>query len=128
MGLATSCDEMEHPQKRRVFGYMYADSGSGTAWVGGGRETKVTRSRNSSVYQCGVDPVNGTKGPESVVSYVLLVRERLARMAELAQENLGRAQQQQKRWYDTNARSRTFHPGDQVLVQLPSSTNKLWAQ
>ena len=65
---------------------------------------------------------------ESVVSYVLLVRERLSKMTELVQKNLSKAQQQQKRWYDSNARSHEFNPGDQVLVLLPSSTNKLWVQ
>ena len=49
-------------------------------------------------------------------------------MTELVQKNLSKAQQQQKRWYDSNAHSREFNPGDQVLVLLPSSTNKLWAQ
>ena len=65
---------------------------------------------------------------ESVVSYMLLVRERLSRMTELVQENLSRAQRQQKRWYDSNACPCEFRPGDKVLVLLPSSTNKLWAQ
>ena len=65
---------------------------------------------------------------KTVVSYVLLVRERLSKMTELVQKNLSKAQQQQKRWYDSNARSREFNPGDRVLVLLPSSTNKLWAQ
>ena len=47
---------------------------------------------------------------------------------KLVQENLSRAQRQQKEWYDRNARSREFQPGDQVLVLLPTSTNKLLAQ
>ena len=68
------------------------------------------------------------RSSESVVSYVLLVRERLSKMTELIQKNLSKAQQQQKRWYDSNARSHEFNPGDQVLVLLPSSTNKLWVQ
>jgi hypothetical protein len=66
-----------------------------------------------------------TKSNESVVSYVLTIQERLARMSELARENLAKAQQEQKRWYDQNARVRRFQEGDQVLVLLPSSTNKL---
>ena len=68
------------------------------------------------------------KSDESVVSYVLAVRERLARMTKLVQENLARAQKQQKSWYDRNARSRAFEPGDQVLVLLPTATSKLFAQ
>lgn len=42
------------------------------------------------------------RSEESVVSYMLLVRERLSRMTEVVQENLSRAQHQQKRWYDSN--------------------------
>ena len=62
---------------------------------------------------------------ESVVSYVLLMQERLAMMTELVQENLGRAQRVQN---DRNARLREFKPGDSVLVLLPTSTSKLTAQ
>ena len=40
---------------------------------------------------------------ESVVSHVLLMQERLAKMTELVQENLGKAQKVQKTWYDRNA-------------------------
>ena len=65
---------------------------------------------------------------ESVVSHVLLMQERLAKMTELVQENLGRAQRVQKTWYDRNARLREFKPGDSVLVLLPTSTSKLIAQ
>lgn len=68
------------------------------------------------------------KSSESVVSYVLAMRDRLAQMTELVQHNLGRAQRQQKRWYDCNARSREFQPGEDVLVLLPTSTNKLLAR
>ncbi len=63
-----------------------------------------------------------------MVSYVLAMREKLAWMAELVQQNLGKAQVQQKAWYDRNARSRELQPGDDVLVLLPSSTKKLFAQ
>ena len=39
-----------------------------------------------------------TKCSESIVSYVLMMRRRLNQMAELAKENLSRAQAHQKRW------------------------------
>ena len=68
------------------------------------------------------------RSSESVVSYVFTIQERLAKMSELARENLSRAQQQQKRWYDRTARDREFEPGDHVLVLLPTSTSKLLAQ
>lgn len=69
-----------------------------------------------------------TTSNESIVSYVLKMREKLARMTELVQENLAKAQTRQKEWYDRTARSREFNPGDRVLVLLPTSTHKLRAQ
>ena len=36
-----------------------------------------------------------------------------------------KAQETQKRWYDLNARDRTFEVGEKILVLLPTSTNKL---
>ena len=56
------------------------------------------------------------KSDESVVSYVLSLRERLESMAEHVQENLRKAQRYQKAWYDRNAREKSFQPGDQVLT------------
>ena len=69
-----------------------------------------------------------SKSSESVVSHILLMRERLERMMTLAQGNLKNAQKQQKRWYDRTSRERTLKPGDRVLVLLPTSTSKLLAQ
>ena len=69
-----------------------------------------------------------SRSTESVVSYILLIRERLDQMTELVQENMAKAQQQQKRWYDKTARSREFEPGEKVLLLLPTSTNKLKAK
>ena len=71
---------------------------------------------------------NSSKSNESVVSYVLSIQEKLAKMSELARGNLAKAQQRQKRWYDENARERQFEPGDQVLVLLPTETSKLLAR
>ena len=68
------------------------------------------------------------KSNESVVSHILSIRERMARMMEMARENEARAKDQQKKWYDRNARSREFKEGDEVLVMLPTSTSKLLAQ
>ena len=50
------------------------------------------------------------KSNESGVSHVLAIRDA------------------QKQWYDQNSRDRTFDPGDQVLILLPTSSNKLLAQ
>ena len=71
---------------------------------------------------------SSSKSSESVVSYVLTMREKLDRMTELVQENLAKAQKKQKEWYDQNARAREFQTGDLVLVLLPTSSSKLLAQ
>lgn len=63
-----------------------------------------------------------------VLSHVLMMREKLAQMSELVQKNMKKAQQKQKTWYDCNSRERDFQPADEVLVLLPTTTNKLLAQ
>ena len=68
------------------------------------------------------------KASESVLSHVMVVRERLEKMTDLVQQNMRKAQSQQKRWYDHNARECTLKSGDHVLVLLPTSTLKLLAQ
>eukprot|EP00731_Ephydatia_muelleri_P005837 Em0003g85a len=65
---------------------------------------------------------------ESVVSYVLCIQDRLTKMAELVKDNLEKAQETQKKWYDLNAREHSFELREKVLVLLPTSTNKLLAQ
>ena len=69
-----------------------------------------------------------TKSPESVVSYVFTVQERLARLRDIVHDNTENAQATQKAWYDRHARNRDFQPGDQVLVLLPTRSNKLLAE
>ena len=56
------------------------------------------------------------------------MQEKLLTMSELAKENIAKAQQRQKKWYDENARERQTEPGSQVLVLLPTETSKLLAQ
>ena len=68
---------------------------------------------------------SSSKSNKSVVSYVINMREKMDRMTELVQENLAKAQKEQKRWYDKNARTREFKEGDLVLVLLPTSSSKL---
>ena len=58
---------------------------------------------------------------------MIAMRDQLDKMTEIVKENLGRAQTKQKHWYDKAARLRQFKPGDQVLVLLPTETNKLLA-
>ena len=59
---------------------------------------------------------------------VLMMQERLERMATEARENMETARTRQKTWYDKGAHKRSFQPGDQVLVPLPTSSSKLTAQ
>ncbi len=68
------------------------------------------------------------RSSESVVSHVLAMRDKLASMTEMVRTNMEEAQRNQKRWYDRMARNREFQAGDQVLVLLLTSTNKLLAQ
>ena len=68
------------------------------------------------------------KSDESVVSHVLDIREKMEKMTGIVRDNLEKAQEQQKKWYDANARHRQFAVGDLVLVLLPTSNNKLLAK
>ena len=68
------------------------------------------------------------KSDESVVSHVLAIREKMEKMTEIVKEKLTSSQRVQKQWYDRNSRDRTFDPGNQVLILLPTSSNKLLAQ
>ena len=71
---------------------------------------------------------SGKSQDVSVVAHVVQIREQLQQMTDLVEQNMEKAQANPKKWYDRNARSRKFEPGDQVLVLLPTSTSKLLAQ
>ena len=58
------------------------------------------------------------RSDESVVSYVLSIQEKLTKMAELVKDNLEKAQEMQKKWYDLTARERSLDVGEKVLVLL----------
>uniref|UniRef100_K7EW93 Integrase catalytic domain-containing protein n=1 Tax=Pelodiscus sinensis TaxID=13735 RepID=K7EW93_PELSI len=64
---------------------------------------------------------------QGTVQYVLRLRERLRRVGEFAKRNLEEAQGKQARYYNQNARLRTFQPGDRVLLLLPEQSSKLLA-
>ena len=49
-------------------------------------------------------------------------------MTTIVHDNWKKAQSRQKTWYDQNTRDRELKPGDEVLVLLPTSSNKLLAQ
>ncbi len=62
---------------------------------------------------------------DNVVAYVVRMRERLEDMTALAHEHMESAQRNQKVWYDRKARERVFHPGQKVLLLLPTCESKL---
>ena len=63
-----------------------------------------------------------------LLDYVLKFKERLRKACELAKQNLQSAQHKMKTWYDRKARSRSFGPGDKVLVLFPLQGNPLQAK
>ncbi|RUS69733.1 hypothetical protein EGW08_022509 [Elysia chlorotica] len=64
----------------------------------------------------------------SSYQYVLKLRERLERTWDMSQKELENAQGRQKRYYNRGTKARKFKPGDDVLVLLPTDTNKLLMQ
>lgn len=65
---------------------------------------------------------------KNILSYVLKMREQLQKTTACARENLQQSQARQKHWYDQSARTRTFEPGEEVLLLLPTSEHKLLAK
>ena len=59
---------------------------------------------------------------------MLDLRKRLEDTLKLAQEQLKLSQEQRKCYYDKRTKVRCFQPGDNVLVLLPTDTNKLLLQ
>ncbi|KAL2096319.1 hypothetical protein ACEWY4_008467 [Coilia grayii] len=68
------------------------------------------------------------EGQKYLLTYVLKMRAKLEELRSLAHDNLAQAQSQQKALYDRTARSRTFNPGQKVLLLLPSSGSSLLAR
>ena len=60
--------------------------------------------------------------------YVTELRERLDETCRLAQEELGKAQQRQKHYYNVKSRVRKLKKGEKVLLLLPTDHNKLLMQ
>ena len=61
------------------------------------------------------------------LDYMLQTRERLAKITDCVQENLSKALSKDKRHYNKSAHSRSFDPGEQVLLLLSTSPRKLQA-
>ncbi|GAA6077101.1 uncharacterized protein LOC120486734, partial [Tachysurus ichikawai] len=65
---------------------------------------------------------------QHILSYVFKMKGLLQRSSVIAQQNLQASQVKQKVWYNQKARSRSFQPGDQVLLLPPTSENELLAK
>ena len=65
---------------------------------------------------------------KSTYQYILDLRERLESTWELAQENLKKASERHKIYFDKKARVLNMKQGEKVLVLLPSDSNKLLMQ
>ncbi|KAG1955346.1 gag-pol fusion protein [Pimephales promelas] len=65
---------------------------------------------------------------QNILSYILKMREKLQLASTQARESVQESQVKQKIWYDQKARSRTFQAGEQVLLLLPTSENRLLAK
>ena len=65
---------------------------------------------------------------KSCYEYVTELRERLEDSLKLAQEELEKSQKRHKRHYDRKAKPRQLEVGGQVLILLPTDSNKLLMQ
>ena len=65
---------------------------------------------------------------KTTYEYVLELKVRLQSTCELAQIELQMSQIRQKKYYYTKTKVRTFEKGDEVLVLLPTDSNKLLLQ
>ncbi|XP_037803946.1 uncharacterized protein LOC119598371 [Penaeus monodon] len=63
-----------------------------------------------------------------ILNHVMDFRLKLHRVCELARANLSEAQRRMKTWYDRDAQSRSFSPGEKVLVFLPVPGQSLKAR
>jgi len=68
-----------------------------------------------------------TADPEvkTTYQYVIDLQKRLEQTCDLAREELAKAQNKQKKYYDVRSKDRVFQPGETVLILLPTDENKL---
>ena len=67
-------------------------------------------------------------GVKNSYQYVFELREKLEDTLKIAHEELQKAQQKGKHYYDKKTKVRKFKPGDKVLVLLPTDHNKFMMQ
>lgn len=65
---------------------------------------------------------------KTTYAYVLELRERLEETCKMAHDNLEKAREKYKKFYDRKAVDRQLKPGDRALILLPSDRNKLTMQ
>ncbi|CAH2247248.1 PREDICTED: uncharacterized protein LOC108718501 [Pelobates cultripes] len=63
----------------------------------------------------------------SVIEHIAQMQDRMAAVMPIVKEHMQKAQDAQKNSYNKNARLRVFHPGDRVLVLVPTVENKFLA-
>ena len=71
---------------------------------------------------------NTTNEEIPVTSYVIQMREHIKQFLKLSNSNELKSKQKEKTYYDKSCRKRSFKIGDQVLLLLPTSPNKLVAE
>ena len=65
---------------------------------------------------------------ETSYTYVMNLKERIAETCRIAQEELSKSSKKYKKYHDRRARNRRFLPGQEALLLLPTSHNKLLMQ
>ena len=65
---------------------------------------------------------------KTTYQYVLDLKNRLQDTCQIAHENLRKAQNTQKKYFDCKAKDRQFEIGDKVLLLLPTANSKLLLQ
>ncbi|XP_042299936.1 uncharacterized protein LOC121917889, partial [Sceloporus undulatus] len=65
---------------------------------------------------------------QTELQFVLRMRQHLKEIGQMARENLQKAQEEQKRYFDSKVKERSLQVGQQVLVLLPAQKAKLFAK
>jgi len=63
-----------------------------------------------------------------IYQYVIDLQNRLQETCQVARKELSKAQGKQKKYYDVKSRERKFKVGENVLLLLPTDSNKLLMQ
>lgn len=108
--------------------------GTSKSRIGAGKETEERRKELRSYFEWKVRGLldvmqemwsGSVSRLKSVVSHAINIRERLASMSDLVEDNIKEAELRQKKWSDTKSKMRDFRPGQEALLLLPSSSNAL---